>query len=140
MKNTQQEIDDGPFPFMLKAMAYAFFGIAAIMILGCIVDSATPTPRRASKTLHGFKGYAHRSRPYLTPQVEEWLARDSCEVTKQRCRDDGVCDTCLACVYQNRRILGWAGTKCKSPKDCVLLETNVDWERENVNPGWCEAL
>lgn len=80
-------------------------------------------------------------RPYLTPQVEAYMARDQCTIIKQRCRKDDVCETCMACPDNNgRQLAGWAATKCKSPTDCVLLETNVDWEREKTDPGWCEGV
>lgn len=76
-------------------------------------------------------------RPYLTPKVEEYMARDKCTITKQRIRKDKVCETCMACSGNGA---GWAATKCKSPTDCVFLETNVEWTRENTDPGWCEGV
>lgn len=79
-------------------------------------------------------------RPYLTAQNEEMIARDVCTITKQRCRKDHVCETCLVCPFEGRRLAGWVATKCQSPTDCVSLDTNVDWERENTNPGWCEGM
>jgi hypothetical protein len=79
-------------------------------------------------------------RPYLTSKVEEYMAHDKCTITKQRVRKDGVCETCMVCPDKGRNLAGWAATKCKSPTDCVFLETNVEWTRENTDPGWCEGV
>ena len=78
-------------------------------------------------------------RPHMTHGLEVMIAKDHCSILKQHCRKDGVCDFCMSCPYQGRDLAGWAATKCKGPTDCVQLDTNVDWEREKVNPGWCES-
>lgn len=78
-------------------------------------------------------------RPYLTARIEEVIARDLCTISKQRCNPGQVCETCLVCPFEGRRLSGWVATKCATPVDCVLLETNIEWKRENVDPGWCEA-
>ena len=78
-------------------------------------------------------------RPHLTHEIEVIIAREHCAILKSQCRKDGVCDFCMSCLDHDRFLAGWVATKCKSPSDCVLLETNVEWTRENVNPGWCES-
>jgi hypothetical protein len=121
---------------------FAFSGWLALTIWGFLPEAPPPKmPAVLPAALRSLKTkpVRHPPRPYLTPQVEEWIARDKCTITKQRCRNDGVCDTCMVCPYMGRRLLGSAFTKCATPVDCVLLETNVEWERENVDPGWCEA-
>ena len=79
-------------------------------------------------------------RPYLTQQIETYVARDKCSITKQRCRKDGVCMTCFVCPYNGRDLLGTSFTKCKNPLDCIELADNVAWTREKVDPGWCEGM
>lgn len=97
------------------------------------------TPVKAMTSVMAPVMSSRPPRHYLTPQIEQYMARDKCTVTKQRCRGDNVCEICMVCPDSyGRKLLGWAATKCKSPTDCVQLETNVDWTREKVDPGWCE--
>ena len=133
-----------PDPSLILRIFFSILCLVAIMVVGVVVDGRPPKSRMSSVFPAALrplktKPIHHPPRPYLTPQVEEWIARDKCTITKQRCRKDGVCDTCMVCPYMGRRLLGSAFTKCTTPMDCVLLETNVEWEREKVDPGWCEA-
>lgn len=114
-----------------------YVGIQPAPVSVPIVSSAPPMrTSRAPEPEHAIDP----PRPYLTRQVEEYVAHDKCTIDKQRCRKDGVCITCFICPYDGRDLLGSSFTKCKSPTDCIDLTDNVAWTRENVDPGWCEGM
>lgn len=125
---------------LLVVWAVAVF-LVSVSLVGAVIDTLmTPPPKLAVAPAQAVSAEAVPPRPYLTPEVERYMVRDNCTITKQRCRKDSVCETCMVCPYEGRPLLGWAATKCKSPTDCVYLDTNVDWEREDTNPGWCEGM
>jgi hypothetical protein len=122
----------------------AVAGLAGILSAVILMGKGDPTPPREDSVVLSAAAPPEPSvrtpRPYLTEQTEVYMLRDHCEISKQRCRQNGVCITCMICLDGNRRLLGSAFTKCKSPTDCEDLTDNVAWEREKVDPGWCEGM